>query len=415
MPEVRPFYGWRYHPERVDLRKVVAPPYDVVSPEEVLEYLQRDPYNIFHLELSREGPDPYLRAAEKLNRWIAEGILVREDRPSLYIYRLHFSHEGRNYVRTGFIGLVRLSPFSEGRILPHEKTFPRVTEDRLNLLRATSAQFSQIFALYHDPGLRTLKLARGEPLFRLETPSGEVHELARLTDPALQEELSAFWHSRPFYIADGHHRYTTALKYAREMEARLRPEGPRCFHYLMMYLCPFEEPGLLVLPTHRVIRRSLPEERLKATLHRVAEVEEISCRKPPALGERTLLILTRRKTYAVRLRPEVLARWEEETGLPESELPAAWCARLIEGLWGETEKELKEKGLLDYTPWPQEVEREVSKGATAFLLPATPVTVLERVAASGQVMPHKSTYFYPKILTGLVLFRINPEAAPPCP
>ncbi|MBX6422109.1 DUF1015 domain-containing protein [Thermosulfurimonas sp. F29] len=416
MPDVCPFYGWRYNPERVNLSRVVAPPYDVVSPEEVFQYLAKDPHNIFHLEISPEGPDRYQRAAERLKKWVEEGILIREKYPSFYLYRLHFSHNGQRYTRTGFIALVRLSPFSEGKILPHEKTFSRITEDRLRLLRATSAQFSQIFVLYRDPERETLKTVPGKEILRVEISDGTVHELVRIDDPGVQGKLQQFFRDRVFYIADGHHRYTTALRYAEEMEARFKPGEPRCFHYIMSYLCPFEDPGLIVLPTHRIVRRSPERGKLEEVLREMAE----SISFPPDAGrpdleKRVFVIFFEGRPYEVRLRPEILLRWERENGLPETQLPAAWCARFIKALFGESEKDLKEKGLLSYTPWSEEVYKEASKGALGILLPPTPIEALERVASSGKVMPHKSTYFHPKILTGLVVFRITPEAAPPCP
>ncbi|QJA06386.1 DUF1015 domain-containing protein [Thermosulfurimonas marina] len=410
MPEVKPFYGWRFNPQKVDLARVVAPPYDVVSPEEKAAYLARDPHNIFHLELASRPEE----ASRKLETWISEGVLIRESRPALYLYRLHFTHQGQKFVRTGFIGLVRLSPFSEGRILPHEKTFPKVTEERLALLRATKAQFSQIFVLYSDPKRRTLSsLPEASPLLRVKFQD-EIHEILALTDPSLQKTLTDFWEDLPFYIADGHHRYTTALRYAEEMTRALRPEGPRCFHYMMMYLCPFEDPGLVVLPTHRILRHPFSPEELSRRLLPLVHLEE-DPKARPSLEEKALVLLSAGRRFRMRLRPEALERWRAESGLPEEALPAAWCARIIETLCEEGEKDLKEKGLLSYTPREEEVEHEAIKGALGFLLPATPLEALARVAASGKVMPHKSTYFHPKILTGTVIFRLNPQSAPPCP
>lgn len=425
MPEFKPFYGWRYHPDRVDISRVVAPPYDVVNEDETRRYLRQDPHNIFHLELGEELPgdheneNRYLRAKRHLEDWIKEGVLVREDRPAFYLYRLRFTYQGQTFTRTGFIGLVRLSPFSEGRILPHEKTFSKVTEDRLQLLRATGAQFSQVFALYRDPEKKTLKLSLPEePLYQVEESSGIAHEFYVIEDPEVQETLSLQLSEKVLYIADGHHRYNTALKYAEEMEAKFKPDGPRCFHYLMMYLCPFEDPGLLVLPTHRLLKIDIPEETVKNKLKDLAEVKKenpsvLENSGRPSKGE--LLWLAPEGVLSIRIRPEILSAWEKETGLPESELPASWCARLIEILCGKPEKTLKEKGLLRYTPWLSEIKKDLSAGNRALILPETPLSVLEKVATSGKVMPHKSTYFYPKILTGFVIFRINPEAAPPCP
>ena len=409
MPEVRPFYGWRFNPQKVDLSKVVAPPYDVVSPEEKEAYLAQDPHNIFHLELAR---DPE-KAAHTLQSWIRKGILFQEPQPILYLYRLHFTHQGRKLTRTGFVGLVRIFP-PEKYIFPHEKIFPKVTEERLTLLRATQAQFSQIFVLYGDPQGYAFSLSPpGPPLLQVEFQD-QMHEIFALNDPRIWKELGLLWEKTPFYIADGHHRYATALRYAEEMTQVLNPKGPRCFHYLMMYLCPLEDPGLLALPTHRILRISFSAEALLKALAEFAEVREDPLAFP-SLEKRTLLVLSEGRRWAITLRPEVLERFSRESGLPEEELPAAWCARLIEILCGEGEKDLQERGLLIYTPWVEEVEHEAAQGGLGFLLPATALKTLVRVAAAGRVMPHKSTYFYPKILTGTVIFRINPQSAPPCP
>ncbi len=418
MPEIQPFFGWRYNPQAVDLKKVLAPPYDIVSPEEGRRYLTQDPHNIFHLELGNRKTEGYFKARQTLETWIKKGILIREKSPSIYLYKIHFSHHGKNYTRTGFVALVRLSPFEEGKIRPHEKTFPKVTQDRLELLRATSAQFSQIFTLYRDPSLKTLAYHfPARLLYQVEEERPRVrHEFYRIEDPESQRFLQEELGPKVFYIADGHHRYTTALNFAQEMERRYGPDGPRCFHYMMMYFCPFEDPGLLVLPTHRVVHFRIPVESVRSQLHTLAEVLPV----PPSALEKevppgTLLWASSEGLFQIRPRREVLSQWEKETGLPEKDLPAAWCARFIRLLYGKTEKDLKEEGKLEYTPWLSEIYQALEQGAQAFLLPSTPVSVLEEVARAGKVMPHKSTYFYPKILTGLVIFRINPEVGPPCP
>ena len=425
MPEFKPFYGWRYHPERVDISRTVAPPYDVVNEDEIRFYLKRDPYNIFHLELGEELPgdnakeNRYLRAKRYLEEWIKRGILIRETRPAFYLYRLHFTYQGRSFTRTGFIGLVRLSPFNEGRILPHEKTFPKVTEDRLRLLRTTGAQFSQVFALYEDPEGKTLSVPFPEkPLYKVEESADRVHEFYVIDDPEAQRTLSLCLSEKILYLADGHHRYTTALKYAEEMEAKIRPHGPRCFHYLMMYLCAFEDPGLLVLPTHRLLRAHFSKETVKKKLERLAEIkaEGLSILDNPERPFRNeLLWVSSEGVLAIKIRPEVISAWERESGLPERELPAAWCARILEILCEKSERTLKESGLLRYTPWIPEIKKEIRAGTQAFVLPQTPLSMLKKVASSGKLMPHKSTYFHPKILSGFVIFRINPESKPPCP
>lgn len=428
MNEIKPFCGWRYDPRRVDLQEVMAPPYDIVSPEEQEAYLRRSPYNVFHLELGRihetdsEEDNRYTRARKRWHQWRREGILLREEAPALYLYRLHFSWQGKALVRRGLIGLVRLAPWESRRIRPHEKTFSKVTEDRLNLMRATQAQFSQIFCLYHDPGLESLSRleAHASSLYTVEDPYHFRHEIARITNPEALTAVSRIFERVPLYIADGHHRYTTALTYMREMEERYGANPPRCFHYIMMYLCPFEEPGLLVLPTHRLLKLDLGFTELVSRLKLFGKLDPLDLALSEinstleALKPGAFLLISEKRVYQFSPRTESLTNLQSPLAPPLKALPVALFTGLLKEALNLKEAELKEKGRLLYTPWVKEIWEKATGRWFGFLLPPTPVTALEHVANAGLVMPHKSTFFFPKILTGTVFFEIRPDTGPPC-
>lgn len=427
MNEIKPFFGWRYNPKRVNLAEVMAPPYDIVTPEEQEVYLRKSPYNVFHLELGRIKPQDtetenrYTRARVFWEKWRKEGILIREEAPALYLYRLRFSWQGRSLVRRGIIGLIRLALWESGLIRPHEKTFSQVTEDRLNLLRATRAQFSQIFCLYHDQALKSIQSLeeQAETIFEVPDPQRFIHELARVTDPRAQEIVAEVFQREILYIADGHHRYTTALAYMEEMERRFGNKPPRCFHYVMMYLCPFEEPGLLVLPTHRLLKLDLEEEALISKLSAFGEFEPFNEKEKiferlESLCPGKFLLVSKGKILLFRPRERVLAHLSERIAGPLKRLPVALFTSLLKEAFDLEEAPLKQAERLIYTPWVEEILEKSLRGWFGFLLPPTRVSALQEVADAGLVMPHKSTFFFPKILTGTVFFEILPDQGPPC-
>ncbi len=424
MVEIKPFRGWRYNPERVRLEDVLAPPYDVVTPEEQKLYLQKSPYNVFHLELgeifSSDTPEEnrYTRARKHWETWRQEGILLKERYPAIYLYRLHFPWQGKTLTRRGFIALVRLAPWKTRRILPHEKTFDRVTEDRLKLLRETRAQFSQIFCLYHDKDLESLRTLEehAEALFAVENAE-ETHELLRISAPEAFKKVEEVLSRGPLYIADGHHRYTTALRFMEEMEKQYGATPPRCFHYMMMYLCPFEEPGLLVLPTHRLISLPWDRDEVLRKLQKLGRLERITIPSPEELKKlpsRSFVLLHEGEAFRFTLAEELLKNWEKANHREIARLPVAIFAKVLEEAFQVSEPKLKEEGKLLYTPWVELLQEKAYGKRFGFLLPPTPVLALEEVAQAGLVMPHKSTYFHPKILTGTVFFEILPDRGPPC-
>src|SRR5512139_1946463 len=275
MPRILPFRGVRYDPARVpDLARVAAPPYDMISPAEQEELYRRDPHNVVRLILGRteEGGRPvdrYADAAAHWRAWFSEGVLARDPADSLYLYREDYAWAGRSYRRLGLISRVGLDEFGGGAFA-HEATMSGPKADRLRLLQACEANFSQIFALYSDPDgsveAPLLAATAGAPLVSFDDGRGVVHNLWRAENPALIERVRAAFAGKPFIIADGHHRYETALEYRRQMRrdpARFRES----MDSVMMCLVRMESPGLTILPFHRLLAAPGPErlvERLAA-------------------------------------------------------------------------------------------------------------------------------------------------------
>ncbi len=422
MAIVVPFCGLRYNQEKIQLKDVVAPPYDVVSPAQQETFLTRDAHNIFHLELGRvlpgdnETENRYTRASQRFKDWLTKGILIRDKEPSFYYYEMAFSLEEKSLVRRGFICLVRLEDWSSGVIRPHERTFESVTSDRLKLLRSCQAQFSQVFCLYSDPRLQTVKRLKeaAQELLEVRDGTGVIHRLFRVSETKAIRFVRRLLEPQPLYIADGHHRYTTALTYRNEMRRIYGPNPHLAFNYIMMYLCPMEDEGLVILPTHRILKESRLISDLEVSLSPFFKAlpvtkeraEEELGRAPKGSfvaleGEESVLFEadTERIMEALKDLPPEL-RSLEVTIFTELVLKRAL---------GYPEDRLKSPDLLSFTPWAREVLAAARQGHLGFLLKPTTVAELKAVSDAGLTMPHKSTYFYPKILTGLVLYHMDPQ------
>jgi uncharacterized protein (DUF1015 family) len=270
MMEVSPFRGIRYNQRIVgSLARVLCPPYDVVAPEQRTLYHGKSDYNAIRLECPAVSPEPaddsYGKAATTFQQWLNKGVLKLDDTPGFYLHDQHFEHSGKKRVRRGLIARIKLQPWGSG-IYPHEETFPKAKSDRLQLMRACGASFSPLLALYQgsEPGvaLKLSELARGEPIIQTassphligEDHGREGHVVWAITDPESKLQLSQFLSSQPLYIADGHHRYETALAYQRERAQHQSVTGAEAFNYVMMELVDLSDPGLVILPLHRLVR-----------------------------------------------------------------------------------------------------------------------------------------------------------------
>jgi uncharacterized protein (DUF1015 family) len=409
MPECLPFCAWRYNSEKVNIEEVVAPPYDVVSEKEIEYFKAKSSYNIFHLEL----PENYDKAKELLKNWIDSQILIKNSTPGIYFYEIEFTYHGKSFLRKGFILLVKLSSFEEGKILPHEKTYSKVTEDRLELLKKTHFQFSQIFSLYEDPSLETIKIVDEykEHLYTVNFQN-EKHILYKISEKELIKKLLAFFKDKTFYIADGHHRYKTALKFKEYMESIHGKNPLKDYNYIAMYVSPMEDENLLMLPTYRAYYFESPQEIIKKFLKFVEPINSLNLDKEINLDK---LFKNSQKEWALifgeeikvfRIKDEITEKIRKEDSL-FSEIPLYNFLKIMESALKIREEELKEKGKVRFISDLDELIKEVQKGAIGIIFPFISAEILKKVSQAKKLMPHKCTYFYPKILTGLVLNEIS--------
>ncbi len=403
-----------------DPARLVAPPYDLIGAARQHQLYERSPYNIVRLELGRDA-DRYAASGRTLAEWLTNGVLVRAPRPAIYHYRQTFDLEGKLLHRTGFIARVRLEEFDRGRIVPHERTFPAAKEDRLKLLTAIKVNTSSIFGLYSGihPELDRLRdeVAMREPLIDLVDDLGIRNELRPIE---AVDEIAIIQHeldSPRFLIADGHHRYETALNYRAARRAEASPGAPaQPYDYTMMTMVACNDPGLVILPTHRVVK-TLPPEAIASFAKRAREVfdvEEIVHRDT----FRARLDEAGRGAIGVTLKglPNYLIlRLRERAALDFALADEAVEVRyldvsilhalIFDRIFGLTSDEIRKGGNIEYTIEIGGALGAVAQGRAdgAFLMNPPSVNDVERVSDAGATMPEKSTYFHPKLLTGLVM------------
>ena len=425
---IEPFRALLYNQERVDtLHDVVAPPYDLIDAARQGELYGRSPYNIVRLELGRE-PDRYAASAATLAHWRADDILRVAPRPAIYLYTQRFEVDGRRLHRDGFVARVRLENFSAARILPHEKTFPAAKADRLKLLTALNTNVSSIFGLYSDAHSDLDALIKNAsshaPFAEVVDDLGITNELRAIEAPDEIATVQRALESSLILIADGHHRYETALNY-REIrrEAAGNPAAPHSYDYTMMTLVGCDSSGLVILPTHRVVKH-LDAGAMAAFEHRAREVFDVE-----SFGDRDRMRaeLTQRGrgTIAVALRGSSsnwLLRLRDRNALADAlpQTPAVvreldvsiLHAMIFQRIFGVTPEAIKAGGNLEYTIDADGALEAVSSARAdgAFIMNPPTIEDVQRVSDSGATMPEKSTYFYPKLLTGLVLNPLDDAA-----
>ncbi len=418
---VEPFRALLYNRERIsNLSDVVAPPYDLIGVDRQNELYNRSPYNIVRLELGREA-DRYTASAATLAKWRADDILRVAPRPAIYLYTQLFEVGGRRLRRDGFVARVRLENFSHGRILPHEKTFPAAKADRLKLLTALNTNVSSIFGLYSGEYAELDALianaATRAPLAEVVDDLGIENQLRAIEAPEEIAMVRNALESSLILIADGHHRYETALNFR---EIRRVVEGDtgalHAYDYTMMTLVGCDSPGLVILPTHRVVKH-LDANALasfESLARKVFEVEEFEDRdrmrsELARRGRGALGVALRgaQKMWLLRLRD----RHALETALPQTpaevrELDVSILhAMVFDRIFGVKSAAIKAGGNLEYTIDADGALEAVSSGRAdgAFLMNPPSIEDVQRVSDSGATMPEKSTYFYPKLITGLFM------------
>lgn len=421
MAQLRPFAALRY--AAVDsLGAVIAPPYDVISPAEQDELYARDPHNVIRLELARGETDQptagrYAHAAETLRQWRRRNVLGRDPAPAYYAYEERFATPQGDRTRKGVFAAVRLHEWDERVVLPHERTRPKPKADRLAVLHACKTQFSPIFSLFRDRDGQTRQLldeaTRGVPIACAQVRPGASREIApshqlwQLSDQAARR-LTEMFGDRKLFIADGHHRYETALEYRQQRRAAaggaVDPDAPH--EHVMMLLVPAEDHGLVVLPTHRVVKLTEPLRAPDWSRHFHVEVGEATS------GAAVYAELQRRGAdvpmfAALGVKPGKVHWLILKHPPSEWDAPPSWRELDVGLLQRLVVEPLEQAGAeVEFTRDPDEVlvHAEADPRHVSFLLNATGVEQILAVAKAGDRMPEKSTYFAPKVATGLVMY-----------
>jgi uncharacterized protein (DUF1015 family) len=439
MAVIAPFRAWRYSTEKIsDLSSVLAPPYDVIEPAQQRQLHERHPWNVIRLESGESFPDDtprenrYSRAADFLRAWQREGVLRRDEVPAVYVSQQDFEGpDGRRLARRGFVCLLRLEPLEGGTVFPHEQTFPKHKADRLSLLRACRAHFNPIFSIFPDEDSRVeALLGVGDLPLAGEAwdDRGVRHRLWPLEDPTRIRALVQAMGDRPVFIADGHHRYETCLRYEQERAAAETPSRDPV-HWALMYLTPMEGEGLVIYPTHKMVQdvpgldaagllkalsvhfrvepyaagRQDPVEACRGFQRSLREAGEGGCALGLAVAaDPPLWILTPRDlpglTRDLSHLPQCIR------GLDVSILHAV----VLKGVLGIDVSDPADRHL-SYVREAQEAVTRVRGGQVqaAFIMNPTRVEALKAVAAARCTMPQKATYFYPKLLSGLVIHTLD--------
>ena len=439
MAILKPFRALRFDPKVVgDVATVVAPPYDVIDAAHRDRLYARSPFNVVQLILNRED-DPYGAAARCYRAWRADGALAFDPAPALYLYAQRFPLPGAApRQRFGVIGALRLEDFATGKVRPHERTLERAKSDRLNLIRACNASLSPIFGLVSDPAWSLATLVPSQaPIIDVEGDDGTSHRVWRIDDAGTLAAITARLDGKDVFIADGHHRYETALRYRDETRAALGasapPLGSAPYDYVLAYLTTLEEPGLVVLPTHRILTTlPLPAADLRRALAEHFAIDELpwteagktEVRRRLRIGADASNPSPASATGAIAIgaavhgadRLWVLSAPSSDLPYP-SEVPdplrdldvAALHQIILARVLGLPIGERGGTPGLGYTQNDEAAFDAVESGraAAAFFVPPTDVDALRVVGGAGLTMPEKSTYFHPKLLTGLVVYPLD--------
>ncbi|MBO5726276.1 MAG: DUF1015 domain-containing protein [Clostridia bacterium] len=420
MALVKEFNALRFANDAGAIKDLCCPPYDIISDTEKGMYYAKDAHNIINLELPGQQPEDYVTAKNKLNEWMNYGVLKQDTTPALYIYEEKFSVKGVDYAFKGFTAYVKLEEFSKGIVLPHEETLSKAKTDRFNLLNATGCSFSQIYSLYNDKNGETQKLinelSSGAPDISFTDGDGVTHNLWVAEKSDKTEQICRQFDDRKLYIADGHHRYETGLNFRNYLkEQGIANENSE---YIMMFLVNMENDGLVVFPTHRIVRDL--ETFDSAELIKKCEKYFTTCAIEKdgaesfldtayAKGETAFVFYDGATTVGLTLKDaSVMDNLFPDKSVALRQLDVNVLHSLIlEELLGIDKENMAKQINLTYTRSLDEAISAADNAANCcFLLNPTRVSEIADVAAAGEKMPQKSTYFYPKLITGLVINKI---------
>lgn len=427
MAEIKAFNGLRFTAEAGTIGELCCPPYDIISASQRNSFISTNPHNIIRLELPKKDPsdgdEAYAKAGECLRKWLVAEFLKKDEKPGIYVYEMDFYANGGNYSVKGFISLVKLEEFSKGIILPHEETLSKAKTDRFNLMCATGCNFSQIYSLYMDGDGGAYSIidgaSKGAPDSEFVDGDGVCHKLWCVYDEAVIAALTAKMADKKLYIADGHHRYETALNYKKHChESRQDADAA---DYVCMMMVNMENDGLVVFPTHRIVR-DLPAFNYKEVCDKCADYFDIvpylnrekgekGLEQAYAEGKKSFVMFTGDNNYTLLTlkSAETMKKLMPDASEALRELDVSVLHSLVlERIFGIDKANMAKQINLIYTRSADEAIAAVDgkRANCCFLLNPTRVSEIRDVASAGEKMPQKSTYFYPKLTTGLVMNEI---------
>jgi uncharacterized protein (DUF1015 family) len=442
MATIAPFRGILYDQEKIgELSDVVTPPYDVISERRRQAFFDRHPQNVIRLVLSKEEPDDteqdnrYTRAGAFFRSWLGQGVLKRDTDPALYLTEMDFSNEDEARTRMGFIARVQLEDFDKGGILPHEKTFSGTKADRLRLIQASKGHFCPIFSLFSDPSEDVVGPLRSwmedlKPDVDFREQIGYRHRLWRVKDQEVCRKVAERLADKSLFIADGHHRYETALNYRNEMVAKTGVFDPAAsYNYVLMYLNSMQDPGLVMRSVHRLLCQ-VPQDAMNGFVDRAGEFFDVeilngqgrdsaevrnafltTIREGVDQGVMGAVVREHRALYVLRIKKGVMERvFGEAIPGPLKQLDVTIATKLVlQKILGFDETVLDDEDSIKYTSRSTKAFEAVDTGKCdmALILNPTRLSHMEAVSRAGLIMPRKSTYFFPKVLSGLVMNKVD--------
>lgn len=425
MATVKGFKGLRFR--NGDLNTLVCPPYDIISEEQRQEFINTNPHNIIRLELpAGTVEEKYKNAGKTLQEWLASGVLAQDEKDGIYVYEMEFSAHGEKKRVKGFVSLVKLEEFSKGIVLPHEETLSKAKTDRFNLMSETFCNFSSIYSLYMDENGSAYTFidgcSKGAPDMEITDGDGTVHRMWCVYDEAALASVGKIFEAKKLYIADGHHRYETALNFHKHLCEKGISDENSLSGYVCMMLVNMENDGLVVFPTHRIVR-DLPEFNADEVLAGCAEFFDVSIESDLdgmekrlsdlyQKNEKALAFYTGGESYALMVLRDkkAVCKFLPEMSEAYSQLDVSVLHTLIlERILKIDRENMANQVNLTYTRSFDEAIRTVQANAAncSFILNPTRVSEIRDVALAGEKMPQKSTYFYPKLITGLVMNRFG--------
>jgi uncharacterized protein (DUF1015 family) len=434
------FRPLRYNPEAISfISRVVAPPYDLIDEREAEELRQRDPHNVIHLILGKAGPEgrsdaEYESAAETLRRWCGEGVLFLESVPAVYVCEQSFELRGQQYTRRGLLTALLLEEPASGNMLPHEQTTAGAKADRLRLMEACRAQLSPVFGVFSDSGARVDallgRMCGGELIYEFQTADEIACRIWRVTDSQQISDLAVLLANENLLIADGHHRYETALAYRQKHRSADGPRGAAPEDFLLVFGVSTRNSGLAVLPTHRLARAgaAFDADDLLRRLQKHFNVRKLHVECPGDLQEVVAEWETTEETIGCYLAGGRLVLLQtSDNRLPDAALPppdeegrrlpvAILHYGVLAPLFDLAADMRTDSARLRYEPDVDQMYWGVESGRfdVGFLLPPLDPPTLEKYARSGYTMPPKTTYFYPKVSSGLLFYPLGERASAPC-